>query len=145
MTTFDAVPMTDSTNDPAAVASRRLRLMLRANATTSFVAGAIGLFAAPWCVNELGTQHVGATRAIGAGLIAFACFVAATSRRDGRPLAEQTIGIAVGDAAWVALSFVALGLVDFTDTGRVVDVVQAIGVADFAVLQAWLARRILQA
>ena len=45
----------------------------------------------------------------------------------------------------MVLSFVALGFVDFTDTGRVVDVVQAIGVADFALLQAWLARRILQA
>ena len=144
MTTYDAHaddPTIDAHADDTTRAEHRLRWVLRANATTSALAGVVGLAAAPWCVEQLGTQSVGWTRAIGAALLLFALGVADASRADRAALVSRARQISVADASWVVASIVAGFVVDLTTAGRVVDAVQAIGVADFALLQWWLARR----
>lgn len=130
----------DASGGPSRAATR-LRWVLRANAFTSAAAGLVGLAAAPWCADQLGTQSVGWTRAVGVALIVFAIGVADASRAQTGALAVRARLISLVDASWVIASLVVGLTVDLTTAGRIVDAAQAVGVADFALLQWWLARR----
>ena len=76
--------MTDTMQRPATAPSlpdverpaRRLRAVLGANATTSFLFGAAGLAAAPYWSETLGIDSSGWIQLVGAGLMLFAIVVA---------------------------------------------------------------------
>lgn len=128
---------------PAAPA-RWLRRVLAANAATSALAGALALVAGRATADLLGTGAVTAVRAVGAGLLLFAVDVALlASGRLRRPtLANGALAVAGFDVAWVVGSIAVLLGAELSGAGRAVVAVQAVGVADFAVLQVVLARRV---
>lgn len=136
MTTTMPTTRPATTVDP----TRRLREVLAVNATTSFLAGAVGLAATDWCVDELGLQSTGWTRLVSAGLVLFAIDVA-LGVRSSRYLANTALLTSVLDLAWVAATVVVLATVDLTTTGRIVAAVMGIGVLDFALLQLWFRSR----
>lgn len=138
MTTITA-PSTTRTG--ATTAASRLRTVLAVNATTSAVAGLVGLLATDRVVDELGLHSAGWTRLISAGLVLFAVDIAFGIRSRPR-LATTALVTSVADVAWVMATVVVLATVDLTATGRVAAVVMGIGVLDFALLQLWFRRRL---
>lgn len=124
---------------PEAVA--RLRLVLRTNAATSLLTGMIALLAGPWVSRELGIDHVAGTRALGAGLVAFALGVLAIARMDPRRLLPESLLVSVADAAWVLGTVVVVAGGVLTTAGDVVAIVVALAVADFCAAQLWFRAR----
>ena len=117
--------------------THRLRLVLRLNATTSFVGGAIAAIAAGWVSETLGIDHVAITRIVGIGLILFAADIAHLSTRDRDRLLSETRLVSAADAAWVIATVVVLAAGILTTTGVVTAVVLGLGVADFGMAQLW--------
>lgn len=116
--------------------------MLAANAATSFTVGVAGLLAAPWWSHTLGIGSVGWIRIVSAALLLFAFEVAMIAYRPPARLAAATATISLADIAWVGASIVVLLAAELTTTGRVIAVIQGIGVLDFALLQLWLRSRL---
>lgn len=118
-----------------AVAERRLRLTLRANAVTSIVCGSI-LALAPHALDDLlGTGHPGWVRLVGIGVVLFGADVWWTSTRPLGKLVRQAPGIIAADAAWVVLSIVTLLLGWFSGWGIAAVIAMALAVDTFAFLQ----------
>lgn len=122
----------------------RLRQILVADAITSTAAGAVALLADGWTAERLGVDAVGTVRVLGVGLLLFALAVAlvAAGRLPRVSLRRGARLFAAANAAWVVASIVALAVVGFSTTGRIIVAGQALGVADFAVLQWFLSRRL---
>lgn len=121
-------------------AVQRLRTVLRVNAATSFVAGAVGLLATDRLVDELGLHSTGWTRLVSAGLVLFAVDVV-LGVRSSRYLANTALLTSVLDLVWVAATVVVLATVEMTGLGRFTAVVMGVAVLDFAVLQLWFRSR----
>ena len=142
--------MTDTMQRPATTPSlpdverpaRRLRAVLAANATTSFLFGAAGIVAAPYWSETLGIDSTGWIRLVSAGLVLFAVDVALVAARARASLASAALAVSLADLAWVAATGVALATIDFTTTGWVLAVVIGAGVLDFALLQLWFRSRL---
>lgn len=127
--------------DSHALDTNRLRLVLRANATTSIAGGAIALIAGSWVSRELGIDHVALTRLLGAGLIGFALLVLGIARADERRLLSESLLVSIGDAAWVVGTIVVVAAGVLTTTGNIVAALVALAVADFGVTQLWFRSR----
>lgn len=121
----------------------RLRLILRLNATTSALGGAIAAIAAGWVSETLGIDHVLLTRLVGIGLILFAADVAYVSTRDEKRMLAETRLISAGDGLWVLATIAVLAAQILTTTGVVVAILVGLGVADFGIAQLWLRSKIL--
>lgn len=122
----------------------RLRQVLALDATTSTAAGAVALLAGDWAAERLGIDAAGTVRVVGAGLLLFALDVGllATGRLPRVSLRAGARLVAAVNAAWVVASIAALAAIGFSTTGRIIVAVQALGVADFALLQWWFSRRL---
>ena len=131
-----------STTDRAIKAARNLRLVLRANAATSAISGAVGLAAASYWSERLGIDHVAITAAISVGLLLFAVMVAVASRLPADRLRTEALLISIGDLAWVGASAVVVAFGLLTAFGNVAAILVALVVADFAAMQLWLRRRL---
>ena len=120
-----------------------LRQILIADVITSTTAGAVALLAGGWTAERLGVDAAGTVRVFGVGLLLFALDVAlvAAGRLPRVSLRRGARLIAAANAAWVVASFATLAVVGFSTTGRLIVVGQAVGVADFALLQLWFSRR----
>lgn len=121
-------------------ARRRLQLVLRANAATSTLCGLAGLLGAGFFSDRLGVDHVALTAVVSAGLVVFGLDVAWTSLDEERAVRFGPL-VTAADAAWVAATVVVLAIGALSTAGTVVAIVVGIGVADFAMLQAWLRTR----
>lgn len=124
------------TTDPL----RRLRRVLNANAVFSLTGGVAALAAAPWISDEFGVDHVALTRAIGAGLVLFALFVAWVARQPEDVVRRETLAISAGDATWVLASIVVVASDILTTSGVVVTLLIAMAVGDFGIMQFLLRR-----
>ncbi len=122
--------------------TKRLRTILRLNATTSVVGGLIAAIGASWVSDTLGIDHVAITRLIGAGLVLFAVDVWYISTRPHPKLMAETLLISAADAIWVAATIVILALGILTTVGTVTAIVLGIGVGDFALTQLWLRAKV---
>lgn len=120
----------------------RLRLVLRANATTSALGGLV-MAVAPHQLDELlGTSHPGWVRLVGLALLPFAALVAWLSTGDAERLRRFVPGIVIGDVGWVVASVVTVLLGWYSTTGVVIVLAMAAAVDAFAVLQWMFARRL---
>ncbi len=124
----------------AATPLRRLRLLLNANAVFSLTGGMSAVAAAPWISEEFGIDDVAITRAIGAGLVLFAAFVAWVARQPELVVRRNTLAISAGDAVWVIASVVAVATGILTTLGVVVTLLIAAAVGDFGTMQFLLRR-----
>ena len=118
----------------------RLRLVLRANATTSGLGGLAGLLGAGFFSDFMGVDHLGLTAMVSAGLIVFAAVVgfAATARDRAIRLAP---GISAGDLSWVAATVAVVTSGVLSTGGNVLAVLVGLMVLDFACLQLWYRSR----
>jgi hypothetical protein len=129
---------------PAGVASaRHLRMVLRANAATSAAAGAVAAALPHWLDDVLGTGHPGWVRVVGLGLLLIAVEVLMVARADSSHLLSGTRLIVGADTAWVVATIATIAAGWYDTTGAVVMAVAGLGVADFAVAQHVLRRRLL--
>ena len=120
---------------------RMLRLVLAANATTSFAAGVVGAVAARWTADTLGVGSVGWTRAVSIALIVFAVDVALVARARAPQLRRFAAIVSCADIAWVLATAAVVAFGSLSGTGVAIAVVTAIGVADFATVQLWARHR----
>ncbi len=121
---------------------RRLRLVLRSNALTSGLGGLIALAAPGWLDELLGTGRPGWIRLVGAGLVAFAGFVALTSRASTLRLARVAPLISLADAAWVAGSVLTIAAGWYSTSGAVLMASVGVMVGAFSIAQAILSKRV---
>lgn len=146
MTSID-LPLTAATGTaaadraPAAVAERRLRLVLAANAATSLAAGAVGLAATGWAADVLDVAATGWVRLVSAVLVVFALDVAWVARARRERLRPGAALVSAVDAAWVVATAVLVAAGAFGAVGTAVAVAMGVGVLDFALLQMHLRRR----
>lgn len=126
-----------SRQDIAGKAMRNLRLVLRGNAFTSALAGAVGLIGASYWSERLGIDNVAVTAIVSIGLLIFAADVVRASRASDDRLPTQALLVSIADIVWVVASAIVVGLGLLTTFGTVAAVVIAVGVADFAALQLW--------
>ncbi len=153
MTYLDDRPTNDNrisrTPAPAkdSTAVNRLRGVLLANSVTSAAAGLVAAIGPRW-VNDRILDSAGAiewTRGVGVGLIGFAIAVAVVAVRvRGRTLRRAAVEVSVIDLAWVAATAVVIATVDLSGFGLAVAIVMGVGVLDFATLQLFFARRIVE-
>jgi hypothetical protein len=129
------------TTTASSVDERRLRWVLRANATTSVLVGSVALVAPSWLDDVLGTGHPGWVRAVGLVLLVIAVEVLLVARADRAGLISGTRLVVGADVAWVAATILTIALGWYGDGGAVVMGIAAIGVADFAIAQHVLRRR----
>lgn len=120
---------------------RQLRAILFTNATTSGLGGTLALVAGEPVADLLGTEAVTWVRLVGAGLMAFAAFVAWVGRSPRTRLLKETPMISLGDLAWVAGTAASIGLSWFSTRGAVVMAAVAAMVGVFGVSQLVLTRR----
>jgi len=120
----------------------RLRLVLTANATTSGLGGLAALLLGEPTAALLGTDEVLWVRLLGAGLVAFAAFVARTARAPRPRLIRDVPSISAGDAAWVFGTIVTVTLGWYSTSGVVVMGLVGTMVATFGTMQAILVRRL---
>ena len=141
--TFTQNPPTTMSSSLTADRSTRLRRILRANAVSSIISGAV-MTAVPVTVDDLlDTGHPGWIRLVGIGLILFALNVAFASTLDRRKLAAAAPVIIAGDISWVIGSIVTV-LFGWYSGGGIVAVLAVAAMVDtFAVLQ-WSALRHLR-
>jgi len=123
-------------------AGHNLRLVLRANAFTSALSGAIGLVGAGYWSERLGIDNVVVTALVSIGLVLFAVDVVRTSRVPDERLGSGALLVSIADIVWVIASAVVVALGLLTPFGSVAAIVIAIGVADFAALQLWFRSRL---
>ena len=141
MTVAQSQPMT-GTIRRSRTSEHRLRLVLAANAITSGVGGIAGFAAAGWWSTELGVDNVTLVRIVSAALVVFAVDVALAAARGSRILDRATLAISAADVVWVLASLVIVAAGWLSGFGTVVALVLAVGVADFAIAQLWLRRRL---
>ncbi|MEQ8841727.1 MAG: hypothetical protein RIB98_12170 [Acidimicrobiales bacterium] len=136
--TLDHAPTLDRT-DPVSHtggdAVARLRLVLRANATFSFVCGAVALVTGSWLSRELDIDHVTVTRLLGGGLILFAVAVLVISRLDAPLLRTESLVVSIADITWVLGSVAILLTGLLNETGNIVLALVGLVVADFGAMQ----------
>lgn len=114
---------------------RRLRLVLRANATSCTISG-LAMAVAPGTVDELlGTGHSGWVRLVGLALLPFAALVVWLSTTENEMLQRITPAIIIGDVGWVAASVVTVLLGWYSGSGMIVVLAMALLVDIFALLQ----------
>ncbi len=128
--------------------SSKLRLVLRANAIFSTVAGIVAVVSAGWLSRSSGIDHVALTRLGGVALIifgiaVFSVTVFGVTRRPDNKLAADTLEIIIADFAWVAATIVVLNMVEFTRGGAIGAIVIAVVVGGFGATQAWLRAKLL--
>ncbi|MGI9616031.1 MAG: hypothetical protein ACR2QO_24170 [Acidimicrobiales bacterium] len=128
--------------DSSSKAGRNLRLVLRANAFTSGLAGAVGLIGASYWSERLGIDNVAVTAIVSIGLLIFAADVVWASRASDDRLPNQALLVSIADIMWVVASAIVVGLGILTTFGTVAAIVIAVGVADFAALQLWFRSRL---
>lgn len=121
----------------------RARLVLRANAATSAVTGAIAVVAAGWLSDVAGIDHVVITRLAGVGLLLFAAEAFRLSTLPAPKLPAGLLQTSIGDIAWVLATPVVIALVDLSRAGTIGAIVIAMGVADFAIAQLWLRSKLV--
>lgn len=129
-------------SNPGIRSERRLRGVLLANAATSALAGSIAALAPVRLDGLLGTGHPGWVRVVGIGLVVFAVEVLLVARSGRARLDSGTRLIVVADAAWVVATVVTIALGWYSTAGAVAVGVAGVGVADFAVVQHVLRRRL---
>ncbi len=118
----------------------RLRLVLRANATSSGFGGLAGLLGAGFFSDWMGVDDVALTAIVSAGLIGFAAIVAFASTTPDRAI-RLTPWISAGDLSWVAATVAILTADVLTTGGNVLAVLIGVMVLDFACLQLWFRSR----
>lgn len=123
-------------------ATRHLRLVLRANALTSGLAGAVGLIGASYWSERLGVDNVAVTAIVSIGLLIFAADVVWASRASDDRLPTQALLVSIADIVWVVASAIVVGLGLLTTFGTVAAIVIAVGVTDFAALQLWFRHKL---
>ena len=121
----------------------RLRLVLRANATTSGLGGLAALVGAGFFSDWMGVDDVALTAIVAAGLIGFAAVVVFASTTPDRAI-RLTPWISVGDLSWVAATVATVMADVLTTGGNVVAVLVGVMVLDFACLQMWFRSRATQ-
>jgi hypothetical protein len=145
MTTHAIEQFTTATTDAPLTAKRSperfLRLVLSANAATSFAAGPLGTIAAGWCADTLGIASAGLVRAVSLALVVFAVDVALVARACAPRMRRFSGFVSCLDIAWVVATAVVVASGSLSGTGVAIAVVMGIGVADFAVLQLWFRRQ----
>lgn len=134
--THALTPQDSSTAAHAGVdCERRLRLVLRANATSCIISG-VALAVAPGTIDELlGTGHPGWVRLVGLALLPFAALVAWLSTVDNGLLQRITPAIIAGDVGWVTASIATVLLGWYSGSGVVAVLAMALLVDIFALLQ----------
>ncbi len=131
-TSADSTPLVGRT---AVDCERRLRFVLRANAASSTISGAV-MAAAPGVIDDmLGTGHTGWVRLVGLALLPFAAFVAWLSTASSRQLRLHTPGIVAGDVGWVIGSIATVLLGWYSGIGIAAVLAMALVVDVFALLQ----------
>ena len=121
----------------------RLRVVLRLNATNSFVFGAL-LAAFPGRVDDLlDTGHPGWVRLVGLGLLPFGALCAWLSTASLPALRRITPQIVVGDIAWVVASVVTV-LLGWYSGGGIIAVLAIAAIVDVFALLQWTAWRRLR-
>ncbi|WP_040491862.1 hypothetical protein [Ilumatobacter nonamiensis] len=140
MTDIISTPTTTSTTSDSTTPARRdherqLRIVLRVNAVSSFVAGIV-LAVVPDRVDQvLDTGHPGWVRVVGLALLPLAAFYAWVSSASLTALRRFTPEIAIADVAWVVASIVTV-LLGWYSTGGAVAVLAVAALIDtFALLQ----------
>ncbi len=124
--------------------ARKLRIVLRLNATNSFVFGAL-LAALPTTVDDLlDTGHPGWIRLVGLGLLPFGALCAWLSTASLSMVRRITPQIVIGDVGWVVASVVTVLLGWYSDGGIIAVLAMAAVVDVFALLQ-WTEWRRLRA
>ena len=124
------------------LAEAPLRLVLRINAASSIVVGAL-MAAAPETVDDvLGTGRPGWIRLVGLGLVVFAVFVGWLSTTSPKMMEKLVPQVALGDIGWVVGSVVTVLVGWYSGGGNVVVLAMAVAVAVFAALQWWPWRRL---
>ncbi len=126
-------PDTDETN---------LRRTLVTNASTSGGGGAAALLFGGPVDALLGTGSTPWVRVVGAGLVAFALFVALTAKATTSWLLAATPWISGGDLMWVTGTVVTIRLDWYSAAGAVVMALVGAMVGAFGVAQATLFRRL---
>ena len=119
---------------------RSLRLVLRANATTSALFGLVGAIGAGYWSDRLGVDHVAITLIVSIGLVLFAADVLRISRLPTQRLRSASLQVSIADMAWVAATIVVVALGLLNTFGVVAALIVAVGVADFALAQLWFRR-----
>ena len=114
----------------------RLRLVLRANATTSGIGGLAGLLEAGFFSDWMGVDNVTLTAVVSAGLIGFAAIVLFASTTSDRAFGLAP-WICAGDFGWVAATVVVVMANVLSTGGNVLAVLIGVMVLDFACLQVW--------
>lgn len=132
----------DRLMEPTAVTDPivQLRIVLRANATTSGLAGLTALVAGERIGQWLDTANSGWVRAIGAGLVLFALAVIALSRSNEQHLRRWVPIVSVADLSWVAASIATIIAGWYSASGAVIIGVIAAIVGSFALTQMKLLR-----
>ncbi len=115
----------------------KLRIALRANATSSSLFGFGGLIFADRVVDFLGAGTPILVRLIAAGLVGFAAFVVYVSIQPLPEMRSESLLISIGDLGWVAASAVLIAIGLFTTAGAVAAAVIAALILDFALIQLW--------
>lgn len=141
MATVTVSPRASARPDTELPASR-LRAVLVANSATSLVGGLVALVAAGWVTDTMGLGSVAVTRGVGMFLLLFAAAVGYAARNATGGLRPATLAISSADIAWVVATAGVVAAADLSTAGVVIAVVMAIGVADFAVVQLWMWRRL---
>lgn len=138
--TFIQNPPTTTPSSRPEDDTTRLRTILRINAASSFVSGAV-MVAAPDTVDDLlDTGDPGWIRLVGIGLILFALNVAFTSTLDRRKLVAATPAIIAGDIGWVVGSIVT-ALLGWYSGGGIAAVLTIAAMVGTSALMQWNALR----
>lgn len=121
---------------------RKLRRVLRANATTSAITG-LAMLLAPSAIDDvLETGHPSWVRVVGIGLLPFAAVVAWLSSSTVGHLRRFTAAIVAGDVGWVAASLITVVLGWYSGRGVVVVLAVAVFVGGYALLQSTAVRHL---
>lgn len=123
--------------------TKRLRTVLRLNATSSLIGGLIAAVAAGWVSDTLGIDQVTVTRVVGFGLIVFAIDVFFVAARPEPKLLVETRLVSAADATWVVATVVVLAAQFLTTAGVISAVAIGLAVADFGVTQLWMRSKAL--
>lgn len=135
-------PLPDTNLIAADPTESRLRRVLTTNATTSGLGGLAAVVAGGPVGSLLGTDSTTWVRLVGAGLVAFAVFVALVARAPVSRLAREVPAISAGDMAWVVGTAVTIALGWYSTRGAVVMGLVGAMVGTFGVAQLVLARHL---
>ncbi len=138
--------MTTTTESPEQAndeATRRLRLVLRANAGFSALSGTAALVAGGPIADFLGLDQTWLVRLVGAGLVLFAVGVLAASAKEPPRLATEALIVSLNDFGWVVGTVVVIALGLLSTGGAVAMGLIGVIVLDFGLAQLHTRRRLL--